>query len=166
MTSGEIALIGNPNCGKTSLFNQLTGSHQTVGNWPGVTVERTCGTVILPDRVLTLVDLPGLYSLGEGGAEVEAVVFAEPGVLSRDQGARQGRGDLVDPAPAMVQATALHRPDHHQRRHRRRDEPIENHRHHRPSHQNDEQSQRDIPQKPPHLMFPRSPTCLYPTDGC
>ena len=58
------ALVGNPNAGKTSLFNALTGSRQKVGNYPGVTVERKAGRLILPDgRVVELVDLPGTYSL-------------------------------------------------------------------------------------------------------
>lgn len=56
-----IALVGNPNCGKTTLFNRLTGARAHVGNWPGVTVERLEG--ILRDGTGKLVDLPGLYSL-------------------------------------------------------------------------------------------------------
>ena len=59
----RIALAGNPNCGKTTLFNALTGSNQYVGNWPGVTVEKKEGTARLGDRELTVVDLPGIYSL-------------------------------------------------------------------------------------------------------
>ena len=59
----RIALAGNPNCGKTTLFNALTGSNQYVGNWPGVTVEKKEGTAHLGDKVLTVVDLPGIYSL-------------------------------------------------------------------------------------------------------
>ena len=59
-----VALVGNPNAGKTSLFNALTGSRQKVGNYPGVTVERKSGRLGLPDgRVTELVDLPGTYSL-------------------------------------------------------------------------------------------------------
>ena len=58
-----IALIGNPNAGKTTLFNRLTGSHQKVGNWPGVTVEQKVGTFALGDQQIQLVDLPGIYSL-------------------------------------------------------------------------------------------------------
>ncbi|MFQ3230144.1 ferrous iron transport protein B [Reinekea sp.] len=58
-----IALVGNPNCGKTSLFNQLTGRHQTVGNWPGVTVDKKSGFVTIGDEKYELVDLPGIYSL-------------------------------------------------------------------------------------------------------
>jgi ferrous iron transport protein B len=58
------ALVGNPNAGKTSLFNALTGSRQKVGNYPGVTVERKAGRLALPDgRVAELIDLPGTYSL-------------------------------------------------------------------------------------------------------
>lgn len=56
-----IVLVGNQNCGKTSLFNAITGANQYVGNWPGVTVDRVVGLV--PSRNLKVVDLPGLYSL-------------------------------------------------------------------------------------------------------
>lgn len=59
----RIALVGNPNSGKTTLFNALTGSNQYVGNWPGVTVEKKEGTARLGDKSLTVVDLPGIYSL-------------------------------------------------------------------------------------------------------
>ena len=58
----KIALAGNPNCGKTTLFNALTGSNQFVGNWPGVTVEKKEGTLKKHDDVV-LMDLPGIYSL-------------------------------------------------------------------------------------------------------
>ena len=58
----RIALAGNPNCGKTTLFNALTGSNQFVGNWPGVTVEKKEGRLKKHDDV-TIVDLPGIYSL-------------------------------------------------------------------------------------------------------
>ena len=59
--SFRFALMGNPNCGKTTLFNRLTGSHQYVGNWPGVTVEKKEGTI--KNTSVTVVDLPGIYSL-------------------------------------------------------------------------------------------------------
>ena len=58
----KIALAGNPNCGKTTLFNALTGSNQFVGNWPGVTVEKKEGKLKKHDNV-TITDLPGIYSL-------------------------------------------------------------------------------------------------------
>ncbi|OCB02607.1 ferrous iron transport protein B [Acidithiobacillus ferrivorans] len=68
-----IALAGNPNCGKTTLFNLLTGTHQQVGNWPGVTVERRSGSMSLDGRKVSVVDLPGVYSLLGGGGEDQAV---------------------------------------------------------------------------------------------
>lgn len=59
----QIALIGNPNCGKTTLFNRLTGAQQTTGNWPGVTVEQKFGSFKVGDKHFNLIDLPGVYSL-------------------------------------------------------------------------------------------------------
>ena len=60
----RIALVGNPNCGKTSLFNHLTGSRQKVGNYAGVTVERKVGNFTLPSgKPVRVLDLPGTYSL-------------------------------------------------------------------------------------------------------
>ncbi len=60
----RLALVGNPNSGKSSLFNALTGSRQKVGNYPGVTVERRAGLLTAPDgRSIEIVDLPGTYSL-------------------------------------------------------------------------------------------------------
>ncbi len=63
MTTYTVGVVGNPNCGKTTLFNALTGSHQTVGNWPGVTVERKAGAYLFEGDRFELVDLPGIYSL-------------------------------------------------------------------------------------------------------
>ena len=63
-----IALAGNPNCGKTSLFNELTGSRQRVGNWPGVTVDKKEGTY-KKDKEIEILDLPGTYSLSPYSAE-------------------------------------------------------------------------------------------------
>jgi ferrous iron transport protein B len=59
----HIVLAGNPNCGKTTLFNTLTGDNQRVGNWPGVTVEKKTGTFSSHNQLITLTDLPGIYSL-------------------------------------------------------------------------------------------------------
>ena len=59
----KLALVGNPNCGKTTLFNALTGSNQYVGNWPGVTVEKKEGKASVDGKPVTIVDLPGIYSL-------------------------------------------------------------------------------------------------------
>ena len=67
MSSGAVplvALVGNPNCGKTALFNLLTGSRQKVGNYAGVTVERKEGRLLSPSgRAMRVLDLPGAYSL-------------------------------------------------------------------------------------------------------
>lgn len=67
MTEKTIALIGNQNCGKTTLFNALTGANQYVGNWPGVTVDQVIGKI--SKRDWDVVDLPGLYSLSPYSAE-------------------------------------------------------------------------------------------------
>lgn len=70
-----IALVGNPNSGKTTLFNALTGANQHVGNWPGVTVEKKEGKCSFKDRQYNIVDLPGTYSLG---------AYSEDEVIARD----------------------------------------------------------------------------------
>lgn len=62
MSEVKIALVGNPNCGKTTMFNNLTGSNQYVGNWPGVTVEKKEG-YLKGDNNVIITDLPGIYSL-------------------------------------------------------------------------------------------------------
>ena len=64
MTASVIALVGNPNCGKTTLFNALTGARQRVGNWPGVTVEKKTGQFEHAGAGIEVVDLPGTYTLG------------------------------------------------------------------------------------------------------
>ncbi len=78
----RIALAGNPNCGKTSIFNALTGARQHVGNYPGVTVESKSGSFTLNGMEIELIDLPGVYSLSSSSPE-EEVVFQEitkPGI--------------------------------------------------------------------------------------
>ncbi|PXB87602.1 ferrous iron transport protein B, partial [Pseudomonas aeruginosa] len=69
MTALTLGLIGNPNSGKTTLFNQLTGSRQRVGNWAGVTVERKEGAFHTVRHAVRLVDLPGTYSLTSVSAQ-------------------------------------------------------------------------------------------------
>lgn len=59
----KIALVGNPNCGKTSLFNQASGAHEHVGNYSGVTIEAKTGHIVYKDYIIDIVDLPGTYSL-------------------------------------------------------------------------------------------------------
>ena len=78
----RIALLGNPNCGKTTVFNLLTGARQKVGNWPGVTVEKKTGHFKHEDEQFELVDLPGVYSLEQiyqGLDEKIAKDFVEEG---------------------------------------------------------------------------------------
>src|SRR3954462_11179020 len=66
----RIALLGNPNCGKTALFNLLTGSRQKVANYAGVTVERKEGLLTMPSgRQVAVLDLPGAYSLNATSAD-------------------------------------------------------------------------------------------------
>lgn len=64
-----LALAGNPNCGKSALFNALTGIRQKTGNWPGVTVERKEGRLELDGREIRVIDLPGIYSLDAGSLD-------------------------------------------------------------------------------------------------
>ena len=61
----KICLVGNPNCGKTTVFNRLTGSKQKVGNWAGVTVEKKVGSLTINKQVFEIIDLPGIYSLDQ-----------------------------------------------------------------------------------------------------
>ncbi len=83
--SKTIALLGQPNSGKSTLFNGLTGSHQHVGNWPGKTVEQKNGTFTYEDEEYTIVDLPGTYSLSANSDEE---------IITRDYIA-DGKADLV-----------------------------------------------------------------------
>ncbi len=91
-----IALMGNPNAGKSSIFNAMTGLHQHVGNWPGKTVEKRTGECTRAGWQLTIVDLPGTYSLA---AESLEEMVAREHLLS-------GGADLV---VDVVDATNLER---------------------------------------------------------
>lgn len=98
--SPVVALVGNPNAGKTSLFNALTGSRQKVGNYPGVTVERKAGRLALPDgRLCDLIDLPGTYSLNPRSPD-EAV--SRDAIFGRIAGERP-----LDAIVAVIDATNL-----------------------------------------------------------
>ncbi len=87
--SYTIAIVGNPNCGKTTLFNVLTGAHQKVGNWPGVTVDRKAGKFREKGRTVSVIDLPGVYSL--------AVI---PGTDAIDE--RIGRDYILSGEPDVI----------------------------------------------------------------
>lgn len=81
-----VALVGNPNTGKSTLFNALTGLRQRVGNYPGVTVARKSGTCDLGDgRKVELVDLPGLYSLAAASPDEQVVIDALSGNIVGDR---------------------------------------------------------------------------------
>lgn len=91
-----VALVGNPNVGKSSLFNSLTGLNQSVGNWPGKTVEVAKGTLVYKGIKIKVVDLPGTYSLTS---------FSEEEVVTRDY-ILSGEADVII---NVVDATALER---------------------------------------------------------
>ena len=91
----RIALAGNPNCGKTTLFNSLTGASQYVGNWPGVTVEKKEGKYVR-DKSVTITDLPGIYSLSP---------YSPEEIVSRDYLIE----DRPDAVINLVDATNLER---------------------------------------------------------
>jgi len=93
-----VALIGNPNSGKTTIFNTLTGTHQRVGNWPGVTVEKKSGHFHYQGGQFELVDLPGTYSLAAAGAALDEQI-ARDFLTSKD----------VDLAINIVDAASLSR---------------------------------------------------------
>lgn len=72
MKKTVVAIAGNPNCGKTTLFNGLTGGRQRIGNWPGVTVEKKEGTLKSGENEVLVVDLPGIYSLSAHSEDEKA----------------------------------------------------------------------------------------------
>ncbi|WP_419826986.1 ferrous iron transporter B [Sphingomonas sp.] len=95
-----VALVGNPNAGKSALFNALTGARQKVGNYPGVTVERKAGRMSLPDgRPIELVDLPGTYSLQPGSPDEQVTHDV---LFGRQEGERRPHALVV-----VVDATNL-----------------------------------------------------------
>ena len=85
MSNLKVALAGNPNCGKTTVFNALTGSRQRVGNWPGVTVERVIGEYTHCDATIEVTDLPGIYSFSALSPDEEVarrhILFDTPDVV-------------------------------------------------------------------------------------
>ena len=96
----NVALVGNPNCGKTALFNLLTGARQKVANYAGVTVERKIGLLRLPSgRSVSIIDLPGVYSLHPATPDEEVT-------LEVIEGRRAGEA-AIDAIVAVVDATNL-----------------------------------------------------------
>ncbi|MFQ6054296.1 MAG: FeoB small GTPase domain-containing protein, partial [Candidatus Bathyarchaeia archaeon] len=81
----RVALAGNANVGKSVIFNQMTGLHQHVGNWPGKTVERAEGTLIYDGYTIDVIDLPGIYSLSTVSIEElisrEYIAVEQPDVI-------------------------------------------------------------------------------------
>ena len=92
----RIALVGNPNSGKTTLFNRLTGTRQITGNWPGVTVEKKAGTIRHGQQEMMLIDLPGIYSLSP---------YSQEEVISRNYIVDEGPDVVVN----IIDATNLER---------------------------------------------------------
>ncbi|MDO8568407.1 MAG: FeoB small GTPase domain-containing protein, partial [Dehalococcoidales bacterium] len=88
-----IALAGNANVGKSVIFNQLTGSHQTIGNWPGKTVDRAVGSLRHNGLDITIVDLPGIYSLS---------TFSMEEIVTRDYIAREKPDVIINVVGAPV----------------------------------------------------------------
>ena len=74
MSTLAVALTGNPNTGKSTIFNELTGARQKIGNWPGVTVDKKVGYTRYKDRAISVVDLPGTYSVNARSPEEKIVM--------------------------------------------------------------------------------------------
>src|SRR5687767_8255865 len=100
MAEKKLALVGNPNIGKSSLFNQLTGLNQRVGNYPGITVDKKTGIYETQDSKLIIHDLPGIYSLYPNSQDEEVVheILLNP-----------NHKDYPDGIIAVVDATNLKR---------------------------------------------------------
>lgn len=82
MNKHTVCVVGNPNCGKTTLFNALTGSKQRVGNWPGVTVDKKTGYYTYGDDEVELVDIPGIYSITPSSSSGEDERIARDYILA------------------------------------------------------------------------------------
>ena len=96
----SVAVVGNPNSGKSTLFNRLTGLRQRIGNYPGVTVERHVGTLKVGERSIELVDLPGTHALSAHSIEEQIAVNV---ILGHMDGTAVPDGIL-----AVVDATNLY----------------------------------------------------------
>ena len=74
MSTLAVALTGNPKTGKSTIFNALTGARQKIGNWPGVTVDKKIGHTHYKGRAISIVDLPGTYSINARSPEEKIVI--------------------------------------------------------------------------------------------
>ncbi|MBD5607352.1 MAG: GTP-binding protein, partial [Desulfovibrio sp.] len=92
----RIGLAGNPNCGKTTVFNGYTGARQHVGNYPGVTVEKKEGQIQFEGETITLVDLPGIYSL---------TAYSEEELAAREELVLSNMRSVID----IIDASAMER---------------------------------------------------------
>ena len=99
-SSGRIVIVGNPNSGKSTLFNRLTGLRQQTTNYPGATVEKHVGTATVGKIILELIDLPGIFSLGAQALEERIAVDV---ILGRMSGTNTPSGIL-----AVVDMTNLY----------------------------------------------------------
>ena len=73
MAALSVALTGNPNTGKSTIFNELTGARQKIGNWPGVTVDKKVGVIEYNGRKISVIDLPGTYSINARSQEEQVL---------------------------------------------------------------------------------------------
>lgn len=104
--TADIALIGSPNCGKSTLFNRLTGLTAHTGNYPGVTVTRSRGVVKVADKQITLTDLPGTYSLTPASPDEQVVIDHLQGNLDAEP--TPGSLLLVADSTTLRRSLALH----------------------------------------------------------
>ena len=104
----RIALLGNPNTGKSTLFNRLTGLRQHIANYPGITVEKKTGALVLGGQQMELLDLPGAYSLAAASPDADRGVYGVAGCCGviGGLGERNENRDLILGFRCVVSKTA------------------------------------------------------------
>ena len=112
MSDFTIGVVGNPNCGKTTLFNALTGAKQRVGNWPGVTVDRKVGSYRHGRHRIEVVDTPGIYSLSAASVDEEVaryyVLSSEADLIVNISASPYNRGKCRDREKLMRKRSRKH----------------------------------------------------------